>query len=128
MRRNTELYVIFNTVALLDFFAGVRRRSYKVVWLVRHGKRVELRTEDGKYTLSPRRVSNPGGVETGKDPEVDVIDLCSKCVRRITGSVKQKAPDAASRVEIVISTLTGEFCIIRMDGYSERTSPWDAIL
>jgi len=128
MRRLNEVYVLFKTGVLFDFLSGVRQKSYKSVWLVRQDSRVLIQTDDAKYTLKPYRVCHSKLIPTGKHPEVDVIDLCNKYVRKLTGSGAQNPPDRGSRVEIVLNYDTGDYCMIRMDGYSERASPWDAIL
>jgi hypothetical protein len=128
MRRDTEIYVLFKTGELLDFFTSVRRKSYKVVWLVRQGRRVKLQTEDKEYSLQPYRVCNLSKAPAVTDPEVDVIDLCSKHVRRLTGSMKQYPPNSSSRVEMIVNFETNEFCMIRLDGYPETASPWDAMV
>jgi hypothetical protein len=128
MRRSNEVYVLFRTVLLFDFLESIRRKAYKSVWLVREGSRVYLQTEDSKHALEPYRVCNSKRIPTGIHPEVDIIDLCCKYIRKLTTSGRQKAPNAASRVEIILNYDTGELCLVRLDRCSERVSPWDVIL
>jgi hypothetical protein len=124
VRRDHELYVLFRTLPLVEYITGVRKQSYKEVWLVRDSMTVYLRTPDDLHRLRPYKLINITKAPTGSYPTVDVIDLCSKQVHKLVKRIRKYPPDHTSRVEIVLGRETGMFCFVRMDGYSERVSPW----
>ena len=124
MRRDHELYVLFKTLPLVQFLTGVRGKSYKEVWLVRDQKKVHLQTPDDEHRLVPYRLINITKIPFGTHPTVDIIDLCSKPVHKLVKRIKKYPPDHTSRVEVVLGHASDLFCFIRMDGHSERVSPW----